>query len=78
MWFTVKAFSKTDQIEGAVAALQNLAKGDKFTAKGKLELEEWEGNDGVKHQSYVINFASIEPFAEADQPGEEELQGEPA
>ena len=22
MWFTVKAFSKTDQIEGAVAALQ--------------------------------------------------------
>jgi single-stranded DNA-binding protein len=58
--------------------LQNLAKGDKFTAKGKLELEEWEGNDGVKHQSYVINFASIEPFVEADQPGEEELQGEPA
>ena len=78
MWFTVKAFSKTEELEGPVAALQNLAKGDKFTAKGKLELEEWEGNDGVKHQSYVINFASIEPFAEAEQPGEEELQGEPA
>ena len=43
-----------------------------------MELEEWEGNDGVKHQSYVINFATIEPFVEADQPGEEELQGEPA
>jgi single-stranded DNA-binding protein len=80
MWFTVKAFGKTDQIEGAVAALQNLAKGDKFTAKGKLELEEWEGNDGVKHQSYVITFASIEPFVvEAEQPADEAvLEGEPA
>lgn len=79
MWFTVKAFSKTEQLEGAVAAMQNIAKGDKFTAKGKLELEEWEGSDGAKHQSYVITFASIEPFVvEAEQPADETLEGEPA
>ena len=77
MWFTVKAFSKTDQIEGAVASLQSLSKGDKFTAKGKLELEEWEGNDGAKHQAYVISFASIEPFV-SEPESDETLEGEPA
>lgn len=79
MWFTVKVFSKTDQIEGALAALQGLSKGDKFVAKGKLVMEEWTGTqDGIKHQSYVITFASIEPVvAEAEAEGEA-LEGEPA
>ena len=79
LWFTVKTFSKTEELEGQVAALQNLAKGDKFTVKGRLGMEEWEGNDGVKHQAYVISASSIEPFVtEAEAEGEEQLEGEPA
>ncbi len=79
MWFTVKVFSKTDQIEGALAALQNLSKGDKFVAKGKLIMEEWTGTqDNIKHQSYVITFANIEPVAEAAEAEGDELAGEPA
>jgi hypothetical protein len=81
IWFTVKAFSKDEDAEpaGTVAALQNLAKGDKFTVKGRLSLEEWEGNDGVKHQNTVISASSIEPFVtEAEAEGEQTLEGEPA
>ena len=79
LWFTVKTFSKTEELEGPVVALQNLAKGDKFTVKGRLGMEEWEGNDGVKHQVYLIFASSIEPFVtEAEAEGEEQLEGEPA
>ncbi len=79
MWFNVKAFSKDEEPSPSVAALQNLAKGDKFTAKGRLSMEEWDGNDGVKHQAYVISAFSIEPFSvEAEAGDEEELAGEPA
>ncbi len=80
LWFTVKAFSKDDVTEpaGPVAALQNLAKGDKFTVKGRLRLEEWEGNDGVKHQAYLIVASSIEPFVTEAEAEGEQLEGEPA
>ena len=78
IWFTVKAFGKTDELEGAVAALQNVAKGDKFTVKGRLSMEEWEGNDGAKHQSYVVSASSLEPFAVEPEQTASELEGEPA
>ena len=78
IWFNVKAFSKTEELNGPVASLQNLAKGDKFTVKGRLSMEEWEGNDGVKHQANVISASSIEPFiVEAEAEGGQ-LEGEPA
>ncbi len=81
IWFNVKAFSKDESLTGLVAALQNIAKGDKFTVKGRLSMEEWTGTeDNIKHQSYVISASSIEPFVveapEAE--GEPALEGEPA
>ncbi len=80
IWFNVKAFCKTEELDGPVAALQNIAKGDKFTVKGRLSMEEWDGNDGVKHQAYVIVASSIEPFVveAAEAEGEATLEGEPA
>jgi single-stranded DNA-binding protein len=75
MWFTVKAFGKTDEIEGAVAALQNVATGAKFTVKGRLGMEEWQDKDGNTRQSWIVTASSIEPFVEAS---DAELEGEPA
>jgi single-strand DNA-binding protein len=77
MWFTVKAFGKTDQIEGVVAALQNVATGNKVTVKGRLSMEEWDDKDGNKRQSWIIITSSIEPFVETAE-AEAELEGEPA
>ncbi len=78
LWFTVKAFSKTEELAGPVAALQSLAKGDKITVKGRLGMEEWEGNDGVKHRAHLIFASSIEPFVTEAEAEEEQLEGEPA
>jgi single-stranded DNA-binding protein len=76
IWFTVKAFSKDDEPSQAVSALQNIAKGDKFTVKGRLGMDQWEGSDGTTHQSLTIFAISIEPFVIETEA--EELEGEPA
>lgn len=72
LFFTVKAFGNYD--EAAVWAINGLAKGDRFTVKGRLGLEQWDGKDGEKHQTLVILALSVQPFEAA----EAELEDEPA
>ena len=53
---------------------------DRFTVKGRMGMEEWTGDDGVKHQKLVIFALSIEPFTFDENAAvpEEDLEGEPA
>lgn len=75
LFFTVKAFGEDgeDEPKGAVAAIQNLEKGDRFTAKGRLGLEQWTADDGKERQTLVIFASDIEAAEEEAA----ELEGEP-
>lgn len=72
--------SKDDTATSLVEAVAQLKKGDYFTVKGALKMDEWDGQDGVKHQSFNIWANSIEPFHWDGQElqDEPELIGEPA
>ena len=78
IWFNVKAFGKGDEIEGPVAAVQQLAKGDKFTVVGRLGMDEWTGDDGATRQAFTIYATSLEPFQNGNDEAGEDLAGEPA
>ncbi len=83
LFFEVKAFTKKDdkaEMSKEVEALGAITNRDRFTAKGRLGLTEWDGNDGAKRQQLVLVASSIEPFSfEGEVESEvEELEGEPA
>jgi len=62
-----------------VQAVADVQKKDRFTVKGRLGMDEWTGDDGVKRQQLVIFAQSIEPYVFTDEAEtEEELEGEPA
>lgn len=60
LFFTVKAFG--NYVGAAVWAIAELTKGDRFTVKGRLGLEQWD-KDGEKHQTLVILASSVQAFA---------------
>lgn len=75
LFFSVKAFGEEgEEPQGLVNAIQNLRKGDRFTVKGRLGLEQWTDDEGEDRQSLVIFATDIQPFSLE----EEELEGEPA
>ncbi len=81
IFLDVKAFSKDEEVSALVQAVADIQKKDRFTVKGRLGMEEWTGDDGVKRQQLVIFAQSIEPFVfenEDEAETEEELEGEPA
>lgn len=80
LFFDVKAFSQDDSIPALVQSVADTQNKDRFTVKGRLGVEEWTGQDGVKHQKLVIFALSIEPFTfdESTAAIEDELEGEPA
>jgi single-stranded DNA-binding protein len=63
LWFTVKGFTTKDGDQSVPEAIQAYTKGEKFTVKGRLGLEEWTDSEGNTRQSYVIYASHIEPFA---------------
>lgn len=80
----VVSVSKDDSPTPVIDAIANLQKGNYFTVKGQLSMDEWE-KDGEKRQSYSIWANSVEPFYfEGQEPSQEEpnfdeeLAGEPA
>ena len=54
-WFRVSVFGKQ-----AEACAQYLKKGHMVGLTGKLELEQWEGQDGAKHSRHVGNCERME------------------
>lgn len=80
LFFDVKAFSKDDSVTALVQSIADVQNKERFTVKGRMGLEEWDGQDGVKHQKLVIFALSIEPFTfdENAASPEEDLEGEPA
>ena len=80
LFFDVKAFSKDDSVTALVQSIADVQNKDRFTVKGRMGMEEWEGQDGVKHQKLVIFASSIEPFTFDENAAvpEEDLEGEPA
>lgn len=55
LWFTVKAFTTKEGDAAAPKALQAVNKGEKFTIKGRLGLEEWADSEGNTRQT-LVNF----------------------
>jgi single-stranded DNA-binding protein len=84
LWLDVVNVAQDDQITPTIDALGQLQKGDYFTVKGSLSMEEWTDKDGNQRRSYSVWANSIEPFSwgDADEQGaledEPELEGEPA
>lgn len=72
--------SKDDTATPVIEAISQFQKGDTFTVKGALKMDEWDGQDGLKHHSFSIWANSIEPFHWEGQElqDEPELEGEPA
>ena len=80
LFIDVKAFSKDDSVTALVQSIADIQNKDRFTVKGRLGMEEWTGQDGVKHQKMVIFALSIGPFMfdESAAVPEDDLEGEPA
>lgn len=81
IFFDVKAFSKNEDVSALVQTVADIQKKDRFTVKGRLGMDEWTGDDGVKRQQLVVFAKSIEPFVfekEDEAESEGELEGEPA
>ena len=80
LFFDVKAFSKDDSVTALVQSIADVQNKDRFTVKGRMGMEEWDGQDGVRHQKLVIFALSIEPFTFDEHAAvpEEDLEGEPA
>jgi single-stranded DNA-binding protein len=80
LFFDVKAFSKDDSVTAIVQSIADIQNKDRFTVKGRLGMEEWTGQDGVKHQKMVVFALSIEPFLFDENAAvpEDDLEGEPA
>ncbi len=84
MFFDVKAFSQDENVSEVVQALADIQDKEYFTVKGRLGMEQWIGDDGIKRQKLIIMANSITPFSfESDSGGSTdesvtELEGEPA
>lgn len=81
IFFDIKAFSKDEEVSALVQNVADIQNKDRFTVKGRLGMDEWIGEDGVKRQKLVIFAKSIEPFVfakEDEAESEGELEGEPA
>ena len=81
IFFDVKAFSKDEDVSALVQTVADVQKKDRFTVKGRLGIDEWTGDDGVKRQQLVVFAKSIESFVfekEDEAKSEGELEGEPA
>lgn len=78
VFFDVKAFSQDENATPAVEAISNIADKDYFTVKGRLSMDEWTGDDGVKRQQLVVFAQSVEPFRFDNEAEQEEDEGEPA
>jgi single-stranded DNA-binding protein len=77
LFFSVKAFGEDgEEPEGLVNNLGAIRKGDRFTVKGRLGLEQWIDDEGKERQSLVVFATDIQPFSFED--AAEELEGEPA
>lgn len=79
VFFDVKAFSKDDGVPALVQAIADVQNKARFTVKGRMGMEEWTGDDGVKHQKMVIFASSLEPytFDGSDAVPGDELEDEP-
>jgi len=79
IFFDVKAFSKDEEVSAIVQNVADVQNKARFTVKGRIGMDEWTGDDGVKRQKLVIFAKSIEPYSfDAVEETEEELEGEPA
>ena len=80
LFIDVKAFSKDDNVTALVQSIADIQNKDRFTVKGRMGMEEWTGQDGVKHQKMVVFALSIDPFNFDENAAvpEDELEGEPA
>ena len=79
IFFDVKAFSKDEEVSAIVQNVADVQNKARFTVKGRIGMDEWTGDDGVKRQKLVIFAKSIEPYSfDAIEEMEEELEGEPA
>ncbi|MCC6597011.1 MAG: single-stranded DNA-binding protein [Rhodanobacteraceae bacterium] len=81
IFFDVKAFCKDEDVSALVQNVADIQNKDRFTVKGRLGMDEWTGEDGVKRQKLAIFAKSIEPFVfekEDEAESEDELEGEPA
>jgi len=81
IFFDVKAFSQDENVSEAVQAVADIQDKEYFTVKGRLGMEQWTDDDGMKHQKSVIFVTSLEPFsfeAKGDKEEQVELEGEPA
>jgi single-stranded DNA-binding protein len=63
IWFTVKGFTTKDGDTAAPDAIESIAKGSKFTVKGRIGLEEWADSEGNTRQTMIIYASHAEPFA---------------
>jgi single-stranded DNA-binding protein len=67
-----------------VQALADIQDKEYFTVKGRLGMDQWTGDDGMKRQKLIIMANSIAPFSfesdsgESTDEGVTELEGEPA
>jgi len=79
IFFDVKAFSKDEEVSAIVQNVADVQNKARFTVKGRIGMDEWTGDDGVKRQKLVTFAKSIEPYSfDAVEETEEELEGEPA
>ena len=80
LFLDVVHVAKDDNATPVIEALSQLQKGDFFTVKGGFKMDEWEGKDGLKRQSFSVWANSIESFQweGRELQGEPELIGEPA
>lgn len=64
-WVNVKLFG-----ERAEKIAQYITKGSQITVSGRFVVEEWTGNDGVKHQqpTIIANEIDLPPKAQQGQP----------
>ena len=70
-WVNVKLFG-----ERAEKIAQYITKGSQITVSGRFVVEEWTGNDGVKHQqpTIIANEIDLPPKAQQGQPQGQQQQ----
>lgn len=71
IWLDLTAWSQWQ-----IKDLLRCSTGDRVTASGRLELQEWTGRDGAARQSLGIRLSDIERHDRSDRParGEEQAQ----
>jgi single-stranded DNA-binding protein len=78
LWLDVVNVAQDDQVTPVIEAIGKLQKGDYFTVKGSLNMQEWTDHNGNQRRSYSVWANKIEPFFWSnDQEDELSIEDEP-